>query len=99
MECSVGDCDKPAKRGGFCWTHTKRLQRNDTVALRAPEKANRYESQDETVGEAWIAIQGALAGGDREALRRMWDRFRKALGRWKERVRPDSVHKSPEDSG
>lgn len=69
--CAIDGCDAPAARGGYCWGHLKRRQRNLAVGvLLARKRRDLFASLTEA------ALAYAEAGADSDAE---WESARERL--------------------
>lgn len=73
MTCSVGDCTRPAARGGKCWAHLKQASRGQPTR----PVAKRHESAWERLTEAAISFRDSDSLDD-DGFERDTDRLRKA---------------------
>lgn len=81
-----GGCSRPAQKGGKCWAHIKRRQRNSEAAGPVREYG--------LPGQELLGLAAARYGNaeDDEAFRLAKEQLRKYAVRAVERRRPDNVH-------
>ncbi|QSQ14061.1 hypothetical protein [Myxococcus landrumensis] len=88
-ECTVDGCLRPARRGGLCWGHTKRHQRN----MPGTDLLERGQSPKRVLLEAiWDLVE--VDASDKQAWRKAWDRVRKAAVRYVKADKPSNPYRN-----